>query len=696
MIKDERIYSVHNCIELFDKLDVKTVKKNHVEFLNVAVSFDIETSSFYDKDTLSKSACMYIWQMCFSGGVIMGRTWADFVNTLFMIRAYFNTNDNRRLIIYVENLSYEFQYMRKWLKWKKVFALEERKVVQAITEIGIEFRCSYILTNKSLQKIAEDLPDEFNGIAKLTGELDYTVIRSSETPLTKEELQYCINDVLIIVYLIYDKLKNENNIANIPLTATGYVRKTVRRNCLYNKLDYGKSYYYKKLISGLTLTVDDYKMLKLAFQGGFTHASCLMSCKTIPDVGSVDLISAYPGEAVKQKYPMSPFKEVRVTNREQFNMYIDKYACLFYIELFDIKASVIFDHVISESRCIVCENSMIDNGRIVSAERVLMCINEIDYEVISKYYTWSKMRIGRFKIAYKQYLPQLFIQSVLEFYQLKTELKGIPGRERDLQLAKSNLNSCYGMMVTDICRDEVIYSGEEWDVDNPDYDKKIDEYNKSRSRFLFYPWGIWITSYTRRTILIDGIYNEFKTDYLYSDTDSIKFKNVDAHLEWIDKFNKGIEEQVKVAMEKQRLPLEMASPENIKGEKKHIAFFEYEKKYDYFKTLGAKRYLTETNGELSLTCSGLNTQTATEYIASQSDPFRFFNDNMYIPENYTGKLTHTYIDYELSGEAVDYLGKPFRYYEKSAVHLEKQDYSLSIGFTYSNFLKGVKTYYETI
>ena len=693
LIKDDKIYSVDNCTDLFEKLDIKIIKKNHKEYINAAISFDIETSSFFDNETLSKTAVMYIWQVCFSGGIIIGRTWPEFINLLYIIKNYYELSDDRRLTIYVHNLAYEFQFIRKWLKWKSVFALEERKVVKAESEWGIDFKCSYILTNKSLQKIAEDLPEEFNGIAKLTGELDYRVIRTPATPLTKEELQYCINDVLIVVYFIYDKLINENHIANIPLTATGYVRKAVRANCLYNKEDYARSWYYKKYIRGLTLTVDDYKMLQLAFQGGFTHASCLESGKTVEDVGSGDLISAYPGEIVKNKFPASPFRTVTVRNRDEFIMYLSRYACLFYLELFNVKSSVIYEHIISVSRCIICEGELVDNGRIVEAEHIMICVNEIDFEVISKFYSWEKMRIGSFRIAYKQYLPTLLVQSVLEFYQLKTELKGIKGRERDLQLAKSNLNSCYGMMVTDIVKDEVIYNGDEWEVELADYDEKIKEYNESKSRFLFYPWGIWITSYCRRTILT-AIYDEFKEDYIYSDTDSIKFKNVEKHLPFFEKFNEGVTAQVQEAMKKHRLSEDMAAPCNQNGVRKHIGHLEFECRYDKFKSLGAKRYLTETDGELSLTCSGLNPYEASIFLSQQKDPFECFNDNMYVPPEYTGKLTHTYIDDEMRGTIKDCNGVSYTYYEKSGVHLEAQEYSLSIGYAYAQFLKGVKTYYE--
>ena len=45
--------------ELFTPVNRKTNKKWKVEYYNIPVTFDIETSSFYDQD--EKRACMYIW-----------------------------------------------------------------------------------------------------------------------------------------------------------------------------------------------------------------------------------------------------------------------------------------------------------------------------------------------------------------------------------------------------------------------------------------------------------------------------------------------------------------------------------------------------------------------------------------------------------------------------------------------------------
>ena len=688
----KRIFEPDEIELMLSKIDFKTIKKNKTQYYNCAASFDIETSSFYNRYG-EKQGVMYIWMLNISGLTCIGRTWEQFTETIDRIVSRLGISRHNRFVIYVHNLAYEFQFMRLWFKWNTVFALSERKVCRALTESGIEFRCSYILTNKPLQKVAEDLPDEFNGIAKLTGELNYREIRGPETPLTEQELQYCINDVLIVTYFIYDKLVNENNIANIPLTATGYVRKAVRKNCLYNKTDYGKSYYYKKLMSKLTLTVQDYEMLRAAFQGGFTHCCCLHSNITLENVGSIDLTSAYPAVMVKEKYPMSPFKKYSIKSMNDFREMLNNYCCLFDIEFTNICSKVIFEHVISESKCCVCENALIDNGRVVHADKIIMTITEQDFFIYEKYYKWDKIRIARFKYAYRGYLPSLFVESVLSFYSKKTELKGIEGKEREYHLSKSLLNSTYGMTVTDICKTDNIYEGDEWLLEIPDYDELINKYNNSKTRFINYAWGIWVTAYCRAEIL-NAIYYEFKEDYVYSDTDSIKFRHPEKHMKFIEDFNRQCDVDVLNALNKHRLPAELGKPETIKGDKKLLGAFEFEETYDKFKSLGAKRYLTESNGKLSLTCAGLNSTKGCEFISQQKQPFRFFSNRMWIPPDYTGKLTHTYIDYQIEGTAKDKFGNEFNYYEKSCVHLEPQDYDLSIGRKYADFLKGVKEFAE--
>ena len=59
------------------------------------------------------------------------------------------------------------------------------------------------------------------------------------------------------------------------------------------------------------------------------------------------------------------------------------------------------------------------------------------------------------------------------------------------------------MTVTDICRDEIDYESSRldsgWNKARPNLATAIEKYNNSSQRFLYYPWGVWVTAYARRT-----------------------------------------------------------------------------------------------------------------------------------------------------------------------------------------------------
>jgi hypothetical protein len=284
---------------------------------------------------------------------------------------------------------------------------------------------------------------------------------------------------------------------------------------------------------------------------------------------------------------------------------------------------------------------------------------------------------------------------MLDLYQNKTKLKGIAGKEAEYMRSKEDINSEFGMMVTDICRDEILYEGE-WDKSETDIEKSIDKYNRSKKRFLSYVWGIYVTAYARRN-LFTGIF-EFKNDYLYSDTDSIKVINIDKHKTYIDKYNKIVRKKLELACLHHNINPEVTRPKNNKGKVKELGVWEWEKEdnelhsYKRFKTLGAKRYMIEFyNGEYSLTVSGLNKKVAIPYMLSKyNDIFEAFNDGLVIPKGFSGRKTHTYIDYEQRGIIKDYKGVYYEYDELSSVHIEDSDYSLKLSEAYVDFLLNIK------
>lgn len=663
--------------------------RKKARYINVACAFDIEVSSFYDGG--DKRACMYIWMIGLGGYCVVGRTWKEFREIIDYIANYLGLSKEVILVMYVHNLSYEFQFIKDMFEWERVFAIDDRKPNYVLCKQGIEFRCSYQLSGYSLAMVGKNL--QKYKVRKLEGDLDYEKVRHSGTPLTKDEMAYCVHDVLVVMAYIQECMDADGDITQIPNTKTGYVRRDVKRKCLgAGRKSRKRNWMYRDYIHGLTLEPDEYLQLRRAFQGGFTHSSVLYSGRTIHDVDSYDFTSSYPTVMLCEKFPMSVSRLVDISNRDEMEDYCNKYCCLFDIEFVEIEPKYLFEDYISISRCRNVSNAVVNNGRVVSADRLTTTITEQDYMLIKALYNWGKMRVANFRIYEKKYLPKEFVESILTFYEDKTKLKDVKGKEVEYMHAKANLNSLYGMAVTDIIRDEITYDGE-WIVEKPDLIKSLEKYNKALSRFLFYPWGVWVTAYARKN-LFTGIL-ECKNDYVYSDTDSLKIVNGENHKEYIERYNEVITKQLEIAMKYHGIDISRTRPKTIEGVEKPIGVWDYEGHYETFKTLGAKRYLwKKPDGRMQMTVAGLSKQSGLKYLQfgdlSGISVFDKFNDEMYIPREWTGKNIHTYIDFATDGVVTDYLGNSHSYSELSSVHMEPTDYSLSIGSEYADFIAMVR------
>lgn len=670
---------------------IKNGKKGYV--YNVCSAFDIEATSFYENG--EKRACMYAWCFGLNGYVIKGRYWTEFIYLLDKLIKHYDISLKNRLIIYVHNLSYEFQWFKRLFEWETVFSLDTRKPVYAVTKKGIEFRCSYLLSNYSLEKVGENLTKY--KVEKKVGDLDYNLMRHSETPLTKKEWGYIVNDVRVVMAYIQEEIERLGDITKLPLTNTGYVRQLCRDNCL---TDPKKKYDYFRLIRNLKLSVGDYHQCKRTYMGGFTHANYNYVGKEIYNVSSFDFSSSYPSVMLSEKYPMSSAIPHQLQSAEDFVSKLRCYCCMFDCKFYNIRSKVNFENYISLSRCLSIEHYIVNNGRIVEADSLEISLTEQDFFIICKMYEWDKMDIYNFKYHYKGYLPREFIMTILELYEAKTTLKGVEGKEAEYMHSKNQINSMYGMCVTDPCKDDIIYDSDIWSTKKADVSDLIYKYNVSTNRFLFYQWGIWVTAYARKN-LFSGIL-EFGDDYIYSDTDSIKVINADNHKEYFEKYNKNVQEKINKCLSHYNIPLEMARPKTIKGVEKPLGVWDYEGTYSRFKTLGAKRYIVETDDDIQITIAGVGKKCGNIYLKDKyktnDEIFKHFDENLLFPSIYenengeekngSGKLTHTYIDSYIEGELIDYTGKKGYYNEQSFVHLENSEYCLSLDYAFKCLLEG--------
>lgn len=660
-------------------------------YLNMECAFDIETSSFrneYDE----KKACMYIWQFAIKGKCYIGRTWQDFVTFIRLLIGRYSLSYKRRLIVYVHNLSYEFAWINQWLKCDNVFATDVRKVLYFLAEECIEFRCSYFLSGMGLRKTAENLV--YHKIRKLNDEdeeekdLDYRIVRTPATPLNESEIAYCVNDVLIINAYINEQIQIYGDITKIPLTNTGRVRNRIKEAVKSDERS-------AKWLRSQRMTYDEYEMARFCFQGGFTHANAHYVGKTITKtVASYDFASSYPAVFLSERFPSRTAMDLTEYDMP-FELIVENglkrdIGYMFECEITGLREKFKYEHYLSVSKCYQTENVEEENGRIVNADYLRTVMTNIDAEIFVKCYDYDEIKVNRCYGYTLDYLPKPYIETTYDLFVAKSTLKNVKGKEVEYQLKKGELNSLYGMSASAVIRDRIVFDDEGWSEEELTEQEGIEQiikYNRKRDKFCIYMYGVFCTAYARHN-LWEGIL-EFGSDYIYSDTDSIKCINAKSHDSFIASYNQRITQKITDCMS--FYGLEYNIPKNNKGADCYLGIWDCEwDDVKKFKTLGAKRYLyQDSEGELHLTCAGVNKKRGAKYLASLTNPFRAFSRNLVFPADMSGRVESFYIDQEYREVVTDYLGVKYEVYEKSGIYMEEHEYSLSLADMYVQYLKKI-------
>ena len=421
-------------------------KKSSKPYLDIVTAFDIETTRLPDIE----QSFMYIWQFQFGERqTVTGRTWEEFFS--FLQKIADRIRGVAWLVCYIHNASFEFQFLKGLYDFQpdEVFATESRKVLKFTMYDCIEFRCSYYLTNLPLNKFLLKYNVENK---KLSGkEFDYSKIRYPWSPLTAKEMEYCINDVKGLVQALYKQMKSDGDtIQSIPLTATGYVRRDVKEAM--------KSFNHHQLQDMLP-DADVYRLLREAFRGGDTIANRWMADEIIEDVQSVDITSSYPSSMLMCKYPMERFYREDPDDFKRLYKMKSK-ALLFRIAFMGLrlKDQAEGHTYLSRDKCRRIEEGTFSNGRIIRASYLETTITDIDYEIIARRYKWDRqVIIDLYSSRYKM-LPAMLRSVVIQYYKVKTELKGVEEGTDDYLFYMKNkekLNSTYGMTVEDPAKDTI-------------------------------------------------------------------------------------------------------------------------------------------------------------------------------------------------------------------------------------------------
>lgn len=595
-------------------------------------TFDIETSTHIDgytkTGTVQGYGYMYIWQFCSAGMVCMGRRWEDFQILLRRINKHFgDTGTTATYVIYVHNLAFEFGFMSGFFTacgyHYDVFAVKNRRVlVMRFKELNIEFRCSYKLTNRGLEKYLHDNPKA--GMAKMVGDLDYRIERTPISKLSDQELGYCIVDVLGLYRALKSDMENTGDtIASIPLTSTGYVRRALRERIKDDKS-------YKRLLRDMALDVKQYKLVKRLAKGGDTLASLSNRLGEVShNVGSLDIKSSYPTAQLTYKYPMGRLREeINVTDGllqeiiKEGDYFITEFTA-YDVELINPLTPI---PCVQKEKCDMVsdgdyETCILYNGRILKADYITIAMDMISWQLFKKQYRYSRIIYGETYSCIYDYLPEVFCNFVRDMfhekclleYQIKEEKHTedeIKNLKADYNLSKYRFNGIYGMTYTSPIHEDFIYNPESYDWEPPG---KIDFEDPKTAAKLYraqvkgvgaYLWGVHTAAIGR--LQLDDLINAVGiANTLYCDTDSDKFKYSAAVMERIDALNK---KRIQTAIDRKAYC-------DIKGKRYYLGVIENETEKELiseFVTLGAKKYCFRLSDGLHITLSGVEKTQVTQ------------------------------------------------------------------------------------
>lgn len=577
---------------------------------------------------------------------------AEDINTFLIALNERANRTGQRIIIFCHNFAYEFSFLIQNVNFvknnfknsKSLFI--KRRIPLFINLDYLEFRCSYRLLNKSLEKLGENL-----GFEKLS--IDYGNKYFSFSELPSVEYEYNERDVQLTLLSILKECELYSwckTVDDIPLTSTGFTRKNNKAiNTAQSFREWTSACNYQRRFDRWFID-----FIERIFSGGYNHANAFYTARPLQNVGSMDIVSSYIDAILHRKYPQF-FKEYKGDYKLDFLKKLIRINSCSYMDALQnfqqpfkraFLARVTLQNVmvkrlknnnlilpISVSKCDFFRNCHQDNGRVYSAGILVININEVDYFIISQFYDFELIECTAlyFTRCYKD-LPEFVTKSTREYLYEKSTLKEIikknengqeltpedfyndkkegyiysseqiaaiiDSSDRDSILndnyraAKNKLNAQYGINVQKLLTPDISY-----DIENDEF--SIHEAQSIHNKYFARDFlkGTYITSYSRLNLFCYGLYliDHTETALVYSDTDSWK---VYGDLDNVKRINKEYNQLIELIVHN--------------SEDYNVGYFDYEAEYKYFSTLGCKKYIYSDGERVVTTIAGVNKKLASE------------------------------------------------------------------------------------
>ena len=543
----------------------------------------------------------------FYKNLYLGRTYNDLDNYLFNLNETAVAED-KQYIIYIHNFSYEFSFFSNNSKFFKKYNkndIKQNLFLKANKPLyvrcgNLEFRCSYLLLDKSIRAIGKDI-----GLEKL--DFNYTKIRTPLTRLEDKEIEYNYRDVEIMlkgIYRLYNLNEYITSANQIPYTKTGIMRFNCEQNPQVNVTNeyvnkYGETKKSKcmrlnKYLCGLEKAKTKEQLLfwETLFQGGLVYSNAKYIGEVLKNLASFDFASDYPYQMLTRYFP-SEFEEYKGNNKvmlekclrnvtEKNLVYNKPLRTMFnaVVVLNNVKAIYEFTPI-GTSKIEEIEplrnmlNCKIINGKIHEINTpIKMYVTCIDMITLKLFYDFDLLEVEYLEVA-KRYRKsnQFKINSILYLAKRKIEFKvynelvenynthhiyneneisdehyrNMVNAEKDYfsqmsvahkmyQDVKSDLNALYGDNAQHLLHERFYYDDIEREWKSEL--ETFEEYQNAQHK-TSYIYGLYVPQYARASILY--IAYKFITNGLnvyYIDTDSIKTDDTPLAHKLVKEFNK--------------------------------------------------------------------------------------------------------------------------------------------------------------
>lgn len=453
---------------------------------------DFETTAIETYKLLGKT---YVWAACL---IDIDNNENAYLDT--SIDAFFKRLTKESSEVYFHNLKFDGEFIISYLL-SSGFIYSDKPIEKSfstlISDNGAFYQIEVIhrvFTKRYVKTIFLDsykkLPMSVSDIAKSFKlpikklEIDYLKHREENGLLTQEEIDYIINDVLIVAMA----LKVQFN--------TGLDRMTIGADALhYYKKLLGDKKRYNYLFPILDIEVDN--DIRKAFKGGFTYLNPRYRGIDLHGI-SYDVNSLYPYVMRSKLLPYGKpqiFKGDYVYN-EVYPIYIIKISCYF-----KVKKGFIPTIQIKNSRFFM-ETEYIKDSKVITD----LTLTNVDWELMKEHYDISNLEIYG---GYQFRASRILFDEYIDYWaEVKANSEG--GQRT---LAKLQLNNLYGKFATNPRRArKQPYINNEGVVEyvTTDYETSDPVYTAI---------GSFTTSYARDITIRAAQANIDR--FIYADTDSI-------------------------------------------------------------------------------------------------------------------------------------------------------------------------------